>query len=413
MNSQGISSFLNSISIRSYPSPGSTYEAGKFLLETDSSFVTAPSNKGIVYGGNLYYDVFQSIGFQRILEIATESEEVGKINISEDTGDFSSRDLTLNDLPAFSFENLPFRSYLTSAVAMIRYNDSWNLSFHRVQIKDGKTASVRIVDRHLASLIKGAEPILVSFLIGLSPFIALTASMGFSQPGGELEMASVLAQRTLDVVKYKKWEFAADCEIVLCGHFNPGETAEEGPFIDLTGTIDPVRNQPVFHLDEILTKKDAVCPAIRPASREHAFLMGEPRHISILRGLKAEGVKVYKSALTMGGCNWLHLILAVDYTQDIKQLGQLVFSLHTSLKKVTFVNQDINPSDPVSVEWAVATRCQPHRDIYIIENQRGSSLDPSSENGITSKWIVNTLVNDDKMPSFQQLLPSFPGQNLS
>lgn len=406
MNSQGISNYLSSTTIKSFPFPYSEEAAGELLKQNSESFLTEPSPSGVVYAGNLYFNVINSLNYKEILKCATEQTVGGKVTITDDTADLLSGNLTLSDLPAFSFESLPFKSYLTSTVAMISCQGSWNLSFHRFQIRDNKTASVRIVDRHLASLLVGPRPVFVAFLIGVSPFLALTASMGFSKPGGELEMASVLAGKPLNVIRYKNWEFAADCELVLCGHFNPGETMQEGPFIDLTGTIDPVRQQPVFHLDEILAKKNAVCPAIMPASIEHAFLMGEPRHISILRGLRDAGIKVHDSALSPGGCNWLHLILSIDYTTDVLELGKLVFSLHTSLKKVTFVNSDINPSDPVEVEWAVATRCQPHRDIFIIENQRGSSLDPSSENGITSKWIVNTLVSSEKMPLYRRLLPS-------
>jgi 3-polyprenyl-4-hydroxybenzoate decarboxylase len=42
--------------------------------------------------------------------------------------------------------------------------------------------------------------------------------------------------------------------------------------------------------------------------------------------------------------------------------------------------------------WAIATRCQPDRDVVIVTNARGSDLDPSSrggDDGYTAKWGVD------------------------
>ena len=46
---------------------------------------------------------------------------------------------------------------------------------------------------------------------------------------------------------------------------------------------------------------------------------------------------------------------------------------------VTVVDEDIDPNDPEMVEYAMATRFQADKDMVIIKNVRGSSLDPSSD----------------------------------
>ncbi len=44
------------------------------------------------------------------------------------------------------------------------------------------------------------------------------------------------------------------------------------------------------------------------------------------------------------------------------------------------VDDDINnPTDPIAVEYAMATRCQADRDFIKIANAKGTSLDPSGE----------------------------------
>jgi len=45
---------------------------------------------------------------------------------------------------------------------------------------------------------------------------------------------------------------------------------------------------------------------------------------------------------------------------------------------VTIVDDDIEPSDSEQVEYAMATRFQADKDMVLIKNVRGSSLDPSS-----------------------------------
>jgi 2,5-furandicarboxylate decarboxylase 1 len=51
------------------------------------------------------------------------------------------------------------------------------------------------------------------------------------------------------------------------------------------------------------------------------------------------------------------------------------------------VDSDINVFDASEVEWAVATRFQASEDLFVMENVRGSTLDPSSdqEKVLTSK----------------------------
>jgi 2,5-furandicarboxylate decarboxylase 1 len=56
-------------------------------------------------------------------------------------------------------------------------------------------------------------------------------------------------------------------------------------------------------------------------------------------------------------------------------------------------NCNRNPTDPIAVEYAVATRCQADRDFIIIANTKGSSLDPSSDqdNLLTTKVGIDAI----------------------
>ncbi|HNS83137.1 MAG TPA: UbiD family decarboxylase, partial [Methanolinea sp.] len=61
---------------------------------------------------------------------------------------------------------------------------------------------------------------------------------------------------------------------------------------------------------------------------------------------------------------------------DAKNAIMAAFAAHTSLKHVIVVDEDIDPSDPAEVEFALATRVRGDRDILVVTGARGSSLDP-------------------------------------
>ena len=51
------------------------------------------------------------------------------------------------------------------------------------------------------------------------------------------------------------------------------------------------------------------------------------------------------------------------------------------MKRVVVVDHDVDIFDDRQMTWAIATRCQPDRDITIITHARGSDLDPSTRGG--------------------------------
>ena len=104
--------------------------------------------------------------------------------------------------------------------------------------------------------------------------------------------------------------------------------------------------------------------------------------------------------MTNGGCNWLHAVVQIkkQNKSDPKKIIQKTFDLHRSLKQVVIVDDDIDPNNAESVEYAMATRFQADKDIIILKNVRGSSLDPSSD----QKKLKTAKLGIDATPiSFQ------------
>ena len=93
--------------------------------------------------------------------------------------------------------------------------------------------------------------------------------------------------------------------------------------------------------------------------------------------------------LTDGGSNWLAAVVQIKKRLEGEPKNALLaaFAAHPSLKMVTVVDDDIDPTDPVAVEYAVTSRCQADKSLLVIPNAKGSSLDPSSDqtNLLTTK----------------------------
>jgi UbiD family decarboxylase len=77
------------------------------------------------------------------------------------------------------------------------------------------------------------------------------------------------------------------------------------------------------------------------------------------------------------------------------------FAVHTSLKHVVVVDDDIDISNPEDVEFAIATRVRADKDVMIITGVRGSSLDPCRlDNGTNVKVGVDATMEMGREEKF-------------
>lgn len=80
-------------------------------------------------------------------------------------------------------------------------------------------------------------------------------------------------------------------------------------------------------------------------------------------------------------------MIQVEKTIEGTQRNALLatFAAFPPLKQVTVVDSDVNIRDPHDVEWAMATRFRPDRDILLIPDARGHELNPVTDAGIGCK----------------------------
>ncbi len=270
--------------------------------------------------------------------------------------------------------------YITAGIVFARWNGVQNASIHRMLVLDGRHVAARLVEgrhthlMHQAALAAG-EPLPIAVAIGAHPAVTF-ASCTRVPEGKELQFAAELLGGEIGVRECANGVFVPDAEIVLEGYIGR-MTAPEGPFVDITGTYDPERIQPVIEFTGMHAKPDPIYHGILPGGDEHKILMGVPYEPRIYRAV-ALVTRVQNVVLTKGGCGYLHAVIQIKKSTegDAKNAIMAAFAAHTSLKHIVVVDEDIDPLDPHEVEYAIATRVKGDEDILVIPGVRGSSLDP-------------------------------------
>ncbi|MBX5320781.1 UbiD family decarboxylase [Candidatus Bathyarchaeota archaeon A05DMB-3] len=291
--------------------------------------------------------------------------------------------------------------YITSAVVHAKSLDGTteNVSIHRFQVLDERHLAIRLVPRHLYKLwqmAKEAEVDLdIAISIGVHPAVMLAASSPLPFGVCEFDVANTLLNDNLRLIKCKYVDAyaVADAELVLEGRISATKEVAEGPFVDITGTYDIERKQPVVEVVNVMHRRDYVYQALLPSSTEHKLLMGMPFEAAIYEAVSKVVPKVCAVNLSVGGSGWLHAIISIEKQLDGDGKNALLaaFAAHLSLKHAVVVDSDIDVFNILDVEWAIATRFQAGEDLLVIENVRGSTLDSSAnqETGLTTKMGID------------------------
>jgi UbiD family decarboxylase len=276
--------------------------------------------------------------------------------------------------------------------------------------------ALRVVEgRHFDLFLQDLGAVDVAICVGLPPNVLAAGATSVEIGVDELEIANALEPLDLARAHSVDLMIPAQAEFVLEGTVYRDHRHVEGPFVDLTGTYDVVRQEPVMQVKAITHRRDPIWAALLPGGLEHKLLMGMPREPTIYRKV-SEVTRCLDVNVDPGGCSWLHAVVQIDKRgeDDGRKAIEAAFAGHRSCKHVFVVDADIDIYDPLAVEWAMATRFQGDRDMIVLDREPGSSLDPSAEPGtkLTTK-IGFDLTKPLGLGSEGYDLAAFPEVNLA
>ena len=179
--------------------------------------------------------------------------------------------------------------YMSASVIIAEVNGQRNMSFHRQYLRDKSHLVVRLVPRHLRTMVDQAREqgheVNIAIVNAPDPVVLLAGAMSFDEPIDELTIAAALHEKlyskSLQLVELPNGiQVPADAEYAMWGRITLDDD-DEGPYVDITGTVDDVRQEPVIEVDGVLHRNDPIFHALIPGEAEHKTLMGLPRSPTI------------------------------------------------------------------------------------------------------------------------------------
>ena len=387
------------------------YGVSRILKENDGNPVYIKDVNGYEVIGNLCTRevIAKSLGINqedlmKHMIKAMDNEKSGELVVDDDLNKLYVKDdlEKINEYPIPTYYGKDAGPYLTSGVVIVKDKEHGiNASIHRILVKEDGSLVIRMVEqRHLHYIYtKNIEKgdVDVAIAIGVHPAVLLAASTSGDISFNELKYASALMGKPLKLVKCETVDLEVpEAEFIIEGKITK-EMDDEGPFVDITGTYDIVRKQPVIKITSLRRKEKPIFHALLPGGTEHKILMGLPQEPRIYKGVRNTVPSIKNVALTEGGCCWLHAVVSIEKKTegDGKNAILAALAAHPSLKHVVIVDDDINIYDPNDVEYAIATRAQADEDVIIIKGAKGSSLDPSADhkNKLTAKIGIDATIS--------------------
>ncbi|MFC1979456.1 UbiD family decarboxylase [Chloroflexota bacterium] len=346
-------------------------------------------------------------------------------------------DLTKLPVPIYcEHDNGP---YLTAGVEMLRHptTGEQNAAIYRRQILDKNTTTLWMppagtIAGHSTLIMQATEelgkPAGIATVLGVHP--AITIASQIKAPFGldEVSIAGAINGKAVEVVKCETIDVhvPADAEIVIEGIIQPGETLNDGPFgefpgnyitlggkyLTSSGKMETMAN--VVKVTAITMRKDAIFEAMltgMPTTENHVLrkwaweaalyrvVVQQVPYLDDIRGIN----------VTMPSTNHHAIISIKKRTESLPR--ELIYSILTSAKgmlvgRIVIVDDDIDVYNPSEVEWAIATRVKPDRDVIIIP-----PVPPAPESIITSplmahRWGIDATAPLTKEPwAYKRAVP--------
>lgn len=255
-----------------------------------------------------------------------------------------------------------------------------NVGMYRLQVYDKCTTGMHwhlhkdgreIYEKYKA--LGGRMP--VSVALGCDPAITYSATAPLPKMIDEMMFAGFLRKLPVKLVKSITNDIyvPASAEFVLEGYVDVNEPLKlEGPFGDHTGYYSLADYYPVFHIECITHKKNAIYPAtvVGKPPMEDCY-MGKATERIFLPLLKMQYPEIVDINLPLEGVFHNCVIVSIKkrfpghakkIMNSIWGTGQMMYT-----KMIIVVDGDIDPHDVSTVAWKVFNNIDAKRDIVISE----------------------------------------------
>jgi 4-hydroxy-3-polyprenylbenzoate decarboxylase len=252
------------------------------------------------------------------------------------------------------------------------------------------------------------QPYPVCVALGADPATTLGAVTPVPDALSEYQFAGLLRGSRTELARAigSDLQVPAHAEIILEGHLTPGETAPEGPFGDHTGYYNEVYHFPVFTVERITLRRDAIYHSTYTGKPpDEPAMLGVALNEVFVPFLQRQFPEVVDFYLPPEGCSYRMALVAIK-KQYAGQARRVMFGIWGFLRQfmytkfIVVLDHDVNIRDWKEVIWAITTRVDPARDTLLAENTPIDYLDFASPvSGLGSKMGIDAT---NKLPGETQ-----------
>jgi 2,5-furandicarboxylate decarboxylase 1 len=284
--------------------------------------------------------------------------------------------------------------YISGGVMVVKDGETGvrNLSYIRLMVTGPRTMTMHAAPfQHTDIIIRNAEKrgltCRAAIFIGYHPAIGLGALAKVPFNVDEYDCCGALLKEPVELVRCQTadLEVPAAAEMVLEVEIDQRERVLEGPYGEFTGYALPAEAQPVVHVRTITHRRKPIYQDVVAGGREHLLMGKIPKEATQEGFLRGMFPMVRRVHMPFSGRGRFHLIISIGSHRpaDVRRLIVAAFVNDHFIKHVFVVDDDIDVENDADVLSALATCFQADRDLVVIEQMPGSSLDPSGYAGAT------------------------------
>lgn len=310
------------------------------------------------------------------------------------------------ELPLFRVNPMDGGFYLSKACVVSRdpeNPENQNLGMYRMQVKDHDRIGIQAAAQHdIAVHLRKAEelniPLRVAIAVSNEPVTSLVASTPLRYNEDEYSMIGAIRGEPAEIISSERGnlDVPAGAEVIIEGEIIPRQRFVEGPFAEYTGYYSTSMIQAEIKVDMITRRRDPIIFENLYSGlpwTEIDYMMAMSTSVAPFKQMKVDfpELEAINAMYSHGYCTIISSRMRFGGFGKTLALRLLTTPHGINYPKfIIVVDDDIDPFDLAQVMWAISVRFRPERDLVLIPNAPGSTVDPAHlVRGITTKVIID------------------------
>jgi 2,5-furandicarboxylate decarboxylase 1 len=243
--------------------------------------------------------------------------------------------------------------------------------FHRFGKNISKCRQMNVVPR-------------AALVIGVDPVLAYTCQMQVPDTTNDWHIAGGIRNEPVELVKCKTidLEVPATAEVVIEFEIDLNKLVSEGPLGEYTGYYTPAVNAPVARITAVTHRLNPIFQGLltgKPVTENH-ILKQIPFEASFLNTLRRQFPTVERVSVRASAGVSFYVVVSMRprFAGEARQVILSTISSNIRPKWVVVVDPDVDVHSSTEVEWAMAFRVLPKRDVFVVDQLPSGPADPAT-----------------------------------